>query len=149
MEKKTIIAQLRKAKTAHIRWRSYAQALVSGVPMDEGKVPVIYTDCDFGRWYYGEGQALSNLPGYRAIDEPHERLHVVYMDIFQHLFEEEDISLFHRLIGKKGKSLESRHIETHRKLEELLRISERLLGHIEELEHAVLALDDKQLAMIF
>jgi len=149
MEKKMIITQLRKAKTAHIRWRSYAQALVSGVPMDENKVPVIYTDCDFGRWYYGEGQALADLAGYRAIDDPHERLHQVYLDIFQHLFEEEDIGLFDRLIGRKAQTPENRHLEIQNKLEELLRISERLLGHIDELEHSVMKLDDETLAQMF
>lgn len=149
MERKTLITQLRKAKTAHIRWRSYAQALISGLPMDEDKVPVIYTDCEFGRWYYGEGQALSRLPGYRAIDEPHERLHELYMDIVQHLFDEDDISFFDRLIGRSGKSAESHHTEAHKKLEELLHISERLLGHIEELEYAILGLSDEQLAKLY
>jgi len=149
MDKKAIIAQLRKAKTAHIRWRSYAQALVSGIPMDEGKVPVIYTDCDFGRWYYGEGQALAGLAGYRAIDDPHEQLHAVYLDIFQHLFEDDDISLFDRLRGRKVRTPENRQLEIHGKLEELLRISERLLSYIDELEHSVMALDDEILANMF
>lgn len=149
MDRKAIITQLRKAKTAHIRWRSYAQALVSGVPIDENKVPVIYTECDFGRWYYGEGQALDGLGGYRSIDNPHEQLHAVYLDIFQHLFEEEDISLFDRLIGRKARESVERQREIQEKLDELLRISERLLAYIDELEHSVMVLDDETLARMF
>jgi hypothetical protein len=146
MEKKEVISQLRKAKTAHIRWRSYAQALVAGVPMDEGKVPVIHTDCEFGRWYFGEGQALADLPGFRAINEPHEQLHTVYMEIFKHLFEEENVSLFDRLIGRKAKTNQNRHLAVQSLLDELLRISERLIGHIEELEQAVSEMDEESLA---
>ena len=31
MAKREVITRLRKAKTAHIRWRGYAQALIAGV----------------------------------------------------------------------------------------------------------------------
>jgi len=149
MEKKAVINQLRKAKSAHIRWRSYAQALVSGIPMDEGKVPVIHTDCEFGRWYFGEGQALSNIHGFKAIAAPHERLHAVYMEIFKQLFEEDDITLFARLIGRKAKTQESRRLAVQNLLDELLSISEKLLENIEELEQAVAVMDDEELASLY
>ncbi|MGM0594670.1 MAG: CZB domain-containing protein [Pseudomonadota bacterium] len=149
MDKRVVIAQLRKAKSAHIRWRSYAQALVAGVPMDEGKVPVIHTDCEFGKWYYSDGQALAGIDAFQAIAEPHEQLHSVYMEIFKHLFEEENVGLFQRLIGKKASSLKGRRAAVESLLAELLRISERLLGHIEALEQRVIAMEESQLAELF
>ncbi len=35
MSKKDILTRLRTAKSAHIKWRSYAKALVEGVPVDQ------------------------------------------------------------------------------------------------------------------
>lgn len=149
MEKRDIIAQLRKAKSAHIRWRSYAQALSAGVPMDESKVPVIHTDCDFGRWYFGDGQALSTIPGYREIDTPHEQLHNIYMEIFKHLFEEENVGLFSRLLGKKAKTPERRRAAVQSLLDELLKISEKLLFQLETLESRISAMGDAELEKLY
>ena len=148
MEKKEIIANLRKAKTAHIRWRSYAQALVSGIPLDEDRVPVIHTDCEFGRWYFGDGQALAKLQSFQAIAVPHEQLHAVYMEIFKSLFEEENVGLLKRLIGKKGQTSEIRKRAVQSLLDEMLRISERLIGHIEQLDQDILAMDEAKLSTL-
>lgn len=149
MNKHELIAKLRKAKTAHIRWRSYAQALVLGVPMDEGKIPVLHTDCEFGSWYYGEGQALAGLAPFRAIEEPHEQLHAIYMEIFKHLFGEQSGGLFRRLIGRRGAADKNRQNAIKSLLDELLKISERLIGQIEGLEGIVVAMDEAQLAELY
>lgn len=149
MDKKLIIGQLRKAKTAHIRWRSYAQAVVSGVPVDEGRVPVFHTDCEFGRWYYGDGQALAHLPGFNDIAKPHEQLHAVYMEIFKHLFEDESISLLGRLIGKKAKVEAQKQRAVQSLLNELIKISDQLVGHIERLERSVAKLPEEEFAEMY
>ena len=148
MDKKEIIANLRKAKTAHIRWRSYAQALVSGVPLEEDRVPVIHTDCEFGRWYFGDGQALAGLKSFQGIAVPHEQLHAVYMEIFKLLFEEENIGLLRRLIGKKGRTSESRKRAAQSLLDEMLRISERLIGHIDSLEKEIMQMGEETIAKL-
>ncbi len=148
MDKQKVIAQLRKAKSAHIRWRSYAQALVSGVPLDADRVPVIHTDCEFGRWYYGDGQALAPLTGFRDIAEPHEQLHAIYMEIFKHLFQPERGGLLSRLIGKKRRDEGVKQATVQSLLNELLRVSERLLGCIETLEKEVNTSDDDTLARL-
>ena len=71
MEKKEILDQLRHAKTAHIKWRAYAHALVSGLPVEKEHVPVIHTDCAFGKWFHGPGQYLSHLRQFDTIDKSH------------------------------------------------------------------------------
>ncbi len=44
IDKKEALDKLRKAKGAHIKWRSYAQALVAGVTVsDDGVYDVIHT----------------------------------------------------------------------------------------------------------
>ena len=59
MNENEALQQLRKAKTAHLKWRTYAQALVGGVSVEADKTPLAHTECEFGRWYLGPGRARS------------------------------------------------------------------------------------------
>jgi hypothetical protein len=78
INKKEALEKLRKAKGAHIKWRAYAQALVSGVPVSEEKIPIDHTACNFGQWYHGEGkQRLGHLAAYDGIYTSHEMLHEI------------------------------------------------------------------------
>ena len=61
MDKKETLAQLRRAKSAHILWRSYAHGLISGMPVEEEHAPLQHTDCKFGKWYHGDGKKLASL----------------------------------------------------------------------------------------
>jgi hypothetical protein len=147
MDKRQLINHLRAAKAAHIKWRSYAQALVAGLPLGEGQVPVIHTDCAFGKWYYGPGQRLSSLPAFGAIETPHESLHAIYMDIFKLLFETEDAGFFRKLIGaSKRQNQKNDRIESL--LSSLLEMSKTLLDAIELLERDMLAMDDREIAAL-
>ena len=148
MKKKETISQLRKAKTAHIRWRSYAQALVSGIALDEERVPIVHTDCEFGRWYYGDGQTLGGFAEFKAIALSHERLHTVYMELFRALFEPERGGLLTRLIGRRRSASAAKNGLIQQLLDELLQVSERLMGHIEALEQTILATDDTAIARL-
>lgn len=134
-----VLDKLRSAKTAHIRWRSYAQALINGVPVEGSKVPVIHTDCDFGKWYYGDGQRLSHLSTYQAIEEPHEKLHQLYMKIFSLLFTEEKTSLFQRLIGASAKLTQERKQAAEAAMDEMLAVSRTLIAAIDALERDILS----------
>lgn len=147
MEKREVITRLRKAKTAHIRWRGYAQALVAGVPLDEERVPIVHTDCEFDRWYYGDGQALGGFAEFAAIAAPHEQLHRVYLEIFKQLFEPERGGLLARLIGRR-RTATARSDLIQRHLDELVQVSERLLRHIETLERTLLEADEAAVACL-
>jgi hypothetical protein len=83
MTKKEVLEKIRHAKTGHKRWMSYAKAIHMGIPVEKEAVPVIETDCDFGKWYYGEGQIFSKLDSFKAIEEPHSMLHQKYMEIYR------------------------------------------------------------------
>ncbi len=148
MAKREVITRLRKAKTAHIRWRGYAQALVTGVPLDEDRIPIVHTDCEFGRWYYGAGQALQVFPPFQAIAAPHEQLHLVYMQIVKQLFEPERDGLLARLIGRRSSAAAAKSSRIQQLLDQLLQVSEQLMGHIEALEQAVAASGDDVIAAL-
>ncbi|MCG6869636.1 MAG: CZB domain-containing protein [Gammaproteobacteria bacterium] len=134
--------RIRAAKSAHLQWRARAQALVAGLPIDESKLPVIHTDCKFGRWYYGEGQGLGSLDSFRAIEVPHEVLHGVYMKIFKALHQEDDRSALAKLFGKKNKHKEAALEEARGYLSELVDVSGTLLTAIEVLEKDLKGMTD-------
>lgn len=79
MTKSEALSQVRHAKSAHIRWRAYAQAMVAGLEIEEQRAPVHQKDCDFGRWFYGEGfKAFGHWQIYQDVEYGHELLHEVY-----------------------------------------------------------------------
>ncbi len=118
--KEELLAVIRRAKSSHIRWRAYAQGLVSGVQVAEDRLPVKHTDCKFGQWYYGEGkQLLGHLDIFKDVEAPHEMLHAVYGQI-------------HELVVNQGDTHSA-----HGKLDELIAISRTLLEQIEILEQEV------------
>ncbi|HEY0635666.1 MAG TPA: CZB domain-containing protein [Gammaproteobacteria bacterium] len=123
--KEELLSLIRRAKSSHIRWRAYAQGLVSGVPVAEDRLPVKHTDCKFGQWYYGDGaRQLGHLDIFRDVEAPHEMLHAVYGQI-------------HELVVQQGDNHGA-----HRKLDELIAISRTLLEQIEILEQEVNVLPD-------
>ncbi|MFP4132254.1 CZB domain-containing protein [Thiohalospira sp.] len=110
---------LRRARSAHIRWRSYAHGLVNGVPVSEDKLPVHHTECAFGRWYYGEGQQrLGDLAIFQDLEGPHEMLHGIYARIHEAVQN-----------GKKGKA--------RRLFEELQAVSRDLVDQLDLLEQQI------------
>jgi hypothetical protein len=83
IQKDEALAQIRRAKLSHIRWRAYAQGLVGGIPVDEERVPVSHTACQFGHWYTGDGaRQLGELATFRQLAEPHEKLHAIYAEVY-------------------------------------------------------------------
>ena len=144
MDKATLMQQLRAAKSAHIQWRARAQALVSGLALDESSVPVLHTDCKFGKWYYGHGQVLSHIPAYREIDEIHERLHLTYMEIFKTLFGDDDRSKLSKLFGSSKKHDQSKLKKASSILPELVDISKEMLFTIDTLENQIRKMSEEE-----
>ncbi len=141
MKKSEALSVLRRAKTSHIQWRARAQALVAGVDVGEDAVPIVYTDCKFGKWYYGEGQELSNVQGYKEIEEPHQKLHLVYMEIFKKLYGKDDRSALAKLFSSKKKfKQEQLDIMNNNLLPRLVDISKMLLKEIKILESEIICL---------
>ncbi|HIP48026.1 MAG TPA: hypothetical protein EYG92_03555 [Lutibacter sp.] len=84
MTKREIIMQIRASKSSHVRWKSYVQIALRGIVTDktQASLPIVQTECEFGQWYYGDGMFLSLLPNFQALEEPHEMLHEMYIQIY-------------------------------------------------------------------
>lgn len=145
MDKQDTLQRLRAAKSAHLQWRARAQALVAGVEVDEDKIPMLHTDCKFGQWYYGDGQDLASLESYKAIEEPHEILHAVYMKLFQALHGEvqDNRSGWQKLFGKKTDLQAEQVARAKEHMDELVDISKTLLASIDVLESELKGMDDE------
>ncbi len=105
MDKQGMIREIQAAHRAHMAWVSRAAGLIEGLDITEESCPLHATDCKFGSWYYTHGQLLLDMPEFQAIEDPHMRLHQVYMQIFKlvsgtHEEADDTRSFFQRLIGK-------------------------------------------------
>jgi hypothetical protein len=135
--KQEALDKLRKAKGAHIKWRSYAQALVSGVSVSDDKVPVEHTNCAFGQWYHGDGKRmLGHLVSYEGIYTPHEMLHEIYKRIFN-VMHSDDASGLKKLFSSKATRERERMELAREYMEELVGVSETLLTALDILEQEI------------
>ena len=82
-KKKEIIKHLQAAKLSHKKWMSSVQILIRLEDIEQAKasIPINYTMCDFGKWYYGEGQILNIYPKYAEMEEIHKSVHDTYLQI--------------------------------------------------------------------
>lgn len=87
MPKQTYIEalhQLRHARSDHIQWRSFANALSTGIQLDITRAPINAKECEFGKWYYSlrTQQFFAEYETFESIKAPHEVLHQIYSKIY-------------------------------------------------------------------
>lgn len=138
MDIQETIQRLRAAKRAHLAWVGRAGLLVQGIAVSREEIPVLHTDCPFGRWYHGDGQALAPLPAFRAINAPHQALHEAYAAIFKLLFQEQNVSLFQRLLGKPRRAQAEAQAGVDAQMRRLEAASREVVSLLELLEQALL-----------
>lgn len=148
-EKKRLIQKLRDAKKAHRRWVSHAQILIEGVPVKNDQLPLNETECGFGHWYYGLGQALNGYPQFRAIETPHTQLHSTYLQIFNLLFRERKLSLFGKLLGKKAEPSAEELEEAKTLFKVLNSKSEEIMELLNDLEKLIISMSDEEFSDIY
>lgn len=150
MNKNEVIATLNSAILSHKKWVSNALALIEGVPLDKEQVPVNSTECEFGKWYYSVGQNLIEIPGFKDIEESHDKLHRTYMEIFAILFGEGyKPSFFNKLIGRSNKVLAANRKEAMGKYAILEKQSKTIITQLQQIEKIITAMNEKQFAKYF
>jgi len=122
--------QLQAAKLSHKRWMSYVQILIrlGDIKIANTSIPVNYTMCDFGKWFYSEGtQIFSNFPEYDQIENVHQHVHDTYLQIYQLYATELKGSLFNSL-KKQTAEREAKAIQLSKVLDEYSKIMFELLN---------------------
>ncbi|MBU0633142.1 CZB domain-containing protein [bacterium] len=143
MDKNEALEHLRDAKKAHLKWLQRAKALISNIPVEKDAIPVDYTECAFGQWFYSEGQEIALMPGMDSIGEigkKHEELHDEYIKIFKIYFGDANKTLFSKLFNLRKKVTDAEQDVARRYYSNLKDISDELLKHIEKLERRINAL---------
>ncbi len=89
MNKRDIFLQIQKVYVAHVTWKNAVQKLHLGIIVDKKQIDLLYTDCAFGKWYYGEGQYLSGLKSFKDIEPIHRKIHKILQVIYKMSLKEE------------------------------------------------------------
>jgi len=137
MEKSEVLASIRGARRAHIMWVDRAKALVNGLDIKKEQIPIAVTECDFGKWFYCDGQILLSLFTERAVkklDNKHKELHDVYMKIFKIYFPVVRRSLFAKLLKRKKKITANDEYNSLIYLNDLEKISDDLISYLNIIE---------------
>jgi hypothetical protein len=116
--KEAIIVGIRKASDEYKIWLDQAELLVKGNANYIVKKPMEHTDCEFGRWFYSDGQQLSSLSGFKEVESAHQAFHQTYESIYEGVKEvsdSESLSAIKRHISK----LENQSTLTIGKLEKI------------------------------
>ncbi|PHM18450.1 MAG: hypothetical protein CJD30_00605 [Sulfuricurvum sp. PD_MW2] len=143
MDKTVTLQSLSDAKKAHVKWVQRAKLLIEGLPIDENAIPLSYTDCKFGEWFYSDGQklnALGNMTCLGEIEKAHVTLHDEYMHIFKIYFANVDRSFFSKLFNMKKKITDAEREIAKAHFVKLQAASEEILEHIGRLERRLYAI---------
>lgn len=131
------ILKLKKAKTAHLRWRTYAEAMVAGVDDTVDQLPVKHTDCEFGQWYHAQAEEFTALELFRQIGEIHQGLHNEFEIIFNLLVvgneRIEKAGFFAKMLGRKLSAGQGNKQQASHHLNKLKAISGLMIEKLDEL----------------
>ena len=133
MTKVEAIEQIRKAKLGHKKWISYAQAMHMGIGVDKDAVPMIETDCSFGKWYYGDGQVFSDMESFQAIEVPHSLLHQTYMKLYKARKKPVKSGLF----VSKSKEEKKKQESMDKLMNQITQVSKILIDNLQEFENDI------------
>lgn len=152
MEKDDVLEQLSAAKKAHIKWVNRAKSLVEGLPVDKSAIPMDSTECQFGTWFYSDGQKLNmltNMDCLATVETLHTKLHDTYMKIFKIYFGEDKRSFFGKLLNLKKKITDTEKEMAREHFANLEEISKKLLDEIGKLERRLYAMPNETFAEKF
>lgn len=110
---------LAQARSAHLAWKSRLRAFLDGHAHLSQEQAVSHTQCDLGKWYYGNGISdFGDLPEFKALEPPHAEIHKLIKEV---------ISL--RSSGDNYRAEQA--------YERVAELSQQILKKIDELEHRV------------
>jgi len=144
MKKEEVLEHLRLAKAAHIKWVQKAKLLINGLEIQKDAIPVDSTECNFGKWFYSDGQklsALSNNPMecIQNIDLLHNEFHKTYHEIIS-IYENNKKSpgLLKKIFSKKELTQEEKQ-KLHDLTRELENSCQKLLAEITKMQRRIQA----------
>ena len=146
--KQDVLKSIRVARRSHVKWVEHAKALVNGLEITKEQIPLEVTSCDFGKWFYCDGQILLSIFKEQAIEKlesKHKELHDTYMKIFKIYFDTSNLSFWDKILKRQKKvSANEEHISI-KYLEELEAVSSELISYLNIIEKKISIIDEKSL----
>jgi len=146
MKKQKVLDNIRAARLAHVKWVDRARKLVEGGKITEHEVPVESTSCDFGHWFYNDGQillAIFSVGSVKKLESKHKELHTVYRKIFKIYFDTSKQTFFEKLFHKRKKVSDKEMLIAHEELTYLEAISDDLIAYLNVFEKNLNSIEDK------
>lgn len=137
MEKSEVLISIRVARREHIIWVDNAKALVNGLDVKKEQIPIAITACNFGKWFYCDGQILLSLfteHAVKKLDNKHKELHDTYMKIFKIYFSVGKRSFLAKLLKRKKKITANEEYNALVYLADLEKISDELISYLNIIE---------------
>ena len=152
MEKADVLKSIRSARRAHIIWVDRAKALVNGLAIRKEQIPLEVTECDFGKWFYCDGQILLSIFTERAVkklDTKHKELHDTYMKIFKIYFPLTKRSLLAKLLKKRKKITANDEYNALVYLGELEKTSDEMVSYLNIIEKKLNSIDEAKFRTLY
>lgn len=70
-----------KVKMAHLIWVTIVDEVLGGRRKMTADEVVSHRECEFGKWYFGEGQRFKDIPIFKELGVFHERVHTIVKEI--------------------------------------------------------------------
>jgi signal transduction histidine kinase len=111
----------------------------------DAALPIVQTECDFGKWYYGDGMFLSLLTNFQSLEYPHEMLHEMYIQIYTL----QKAKLQGGFFTSKRKMLRKRQKEIGQLVANLNDYSKIMMETLQQLEIEVLRMNSSEISNLY
>lgn len=152
MDKADVLKSIRSARRAHVMWVDRARSLVNGLPVKQDQIPIEVTACEFGKWFYCDGQILLTLFSENAVkklENKHRALHDVYMKIFKIYFDTSNQSFLAKLLKRPKKISDREKSLAMEDLAKLEKISDELVSYLNIIEKKMNRIDQESFDKFF
>ncbi len=147
MKKEEVLKNIRAARRSHVMWVDRARSLVNGFPVNKEQIPLEVTSCDFGQWFYCDGQILLVIfseESIKKLENKHRELHDSYMKIFKIYFDTSNQSFIAKLLKRRKKiSDRERHLALE-DLQKLEKVSDELVSYLNIIEKRMNQIDESR-----
>ena len=150
-KKGEILTKIRGARREHVAWVERAKALVNGLEISKEQIPIKVTKCEFGKWFYCDGQILLSIFKEEAVEKlekKHKELHTIYMKIFKIYFDKKEQSLWAKIFKRKRKISASDEQIVLEYLNDLERISLELISYLNIIEKKISSIEEEKLSKL-
>jgi hypothetical protein len=88
VRKNKIILQIRGVYIHEIEFKNAIQKVHLGFEIKRNQLNLQHKECQFGKWYYNEGQYLNGIETFRKLEKIHEKVHRIFQSIYKLSFDE-------------------------------------------------------------